>query len=147
MDVDDWALCSLELASGTIGVIEVTRMAAGASEESGFEIYGSQGALIYQESTPNSVRYYSALRKEWVSGPSGIPTPAGERPIDQIWPNPKYSQGMMTNAHMAAQYDLLLNIAENKRSTNDFRSAAQVQQVVEAAYISAKQGGERFNIA
>jgi hypothetical protein len=53
----------------------------------------------------------------------------------------------MTNAHMAAQYDLLLNIAENKRSTNDFRSAAQVQQVVEAAYISAKRDGEPYRLA
>ena len=129
MDVDDWALCSLELASGTIGVIEVTRMAAGASEESGFEIYGSQGALIYQESTPNTVRYYNVRRKEWVSGPSGIPRRQANDPSTRSGPTPKYSQGMMTNAHMAA-HDLLLNIAENKRSTNDFRSAAQVQQVV-----------------
>src|SRR5512143_337849 len=31
VDVDDWALAKLELDNGAVGVIEVTRMAAGAS--------------------------------------------------------------------------------------------------------------------
>lgn len=142
VDVDDWALCTLELVSGATGVIEVTRMAAGASQESGFEIYGSRGALIYRESNPDSVFYYSLQKGEWRSALGHLPTPSGERPIEQIYPTSKYSQGMMTNAHLAAEADLLLNIAENKPSTNNFRSAARVQQVVEAVYLSAKAGGE-----
>jgi len=146
VDVDDWALCTLELKNGATGVIEVTRMAAGASEESGFEIYGSKGALLYRESNPNTVRYYSMQKGEWISGPRDVPPVAGERPVDKIWPTSKYAQGMMTNAHMAAEYDLLLNIAENKSSLNDFRSASKIQQVVEAAYLSAGRGGERYRL-
>ena len=142
VDVDDWALCTLELLSGATGVIEVTRLAAGASQESGFEIYGSRGALIYRENNPDSVFYYSLQKGEWLSGLGRLPAPSGERPIEQIYPTSKYSQGMMTNAHLAAEADLLLNIAENKPSTNNFRSAARVQQVVEAVYLSAKAGGE-----
>ena len=146
VDVDDWALCSLELASGAVGDIEVTRMAAGASQASGFEIYGSKGALVYRESQPNTVRYYNLRTGEWIDGPGGLPAPAGERPLDQIWPTAKYSQGTMTNAHLAAQSDLLLNIAENKPGLNDFRSAAKVQQVVDAAYASAKQDSELYQL-
>lgn len=146
VDVDDWALCTLELLSGATGVIEVTRMAAGASQESGFEIYGSRGALIYRESNPDSVFYYNMQNGEWRSGLSRLPDPSGERPIAQIYPTSKYSQGMLTNAHLAAEADLLLNIAENKPSTNNFRSAARVQQVVEAVYLSAKAGGEVYKL-
>lgn len=146
VDVDDWTLCSLELANGAVGVIEATRMAAGASEDSGFEIYGSKGALIYRESNPNKVSYFSLAKGEWINGPSGVPAPAGERPVDQTWPNSKYSQGTFTNAHMAAEYDLLLNIAEGKPSANNFRSAAKVQQVLEAAYRSAGRGGEPYRL-
>lgn len=146
VDVDDWALCSLELKSGGTGVVEVTRMAAGASQESGFEIYGSKGALVYRESDPDNVEYYSFRKGEWIHGPKDLPPVEGERPVDQIWPTSKYAQGMMTNAHMAAEYDLLLNIAENKFSLNDFRSASKIQQIVEAAYLSAKRGGERYRL-
>lgn len=146
VDVDDWALCSLELAGGATGAIEVTRLAAGASEDSGFEIYGSRGALRYRESDPGAVLFYSRARGEWIHGPAELPAPAGERPIGQIWPTSKYTQGTITNAHLAAEYDLLLNIAEGRPSPNDFRSAARVQQVVEAAYLSAGREGERYRL-
>jgi predicted dehydrogenase len=142
VDVDDWMLCTLELASGVNGVIEVTRMAAGAHEDAGFEIYGSKGSLVYTEREHAAVRLFSLRSGEWISGPADVPNVEGERPIDQIWPGAKLAQGMMTNAHMAAEYDLLLNIIENKRSLNDFRSASKVQQVIESAYLSAGRGGE-----
>ncbi|MCZ7552904.1 MAG: Gfo/Idh/MocA family oxidoreductase [Anaerolineales bacterium] len=146
VDVDDWALCMLDLVNGSSGVIEVTRMAAGASEESGFEIYGSKGALIYREGEPDKVRYFSLQKGEWIDGPKNTPPIADERPIEQLWPNAKYSQGMMTNAHLAEEYDLLLNIAEDKPAKNNFRSAAKVQQVLEAAYNSARRDGELYKL-
>jgi predicted dehydrogenase len=146
VDVDDWALATLELSSGAIGVIEVTRMAAGASQASGFEVYGSQGALIYAESNPESVRYYNLKRGEWINGPAKVPPLPGERPIEQLWPSSKYSQGFMTNAHLAAEYDLLLNVAEKKPSLIDFKAAAKAQAVIEAAYLSADRGGKVYRL-
>jgi predicted dehydrogenase len=144
VDVDDWMVATLELSSGAVGVIEVTRMAAGASQASGFEVYGSQGALIYTESNPDSVRYYNLKRGEWVNGPAKVPLVVGERPIEQLWPSGKYSQGFMTNAHLAAEYDLLLNVAEKRPSQIDFKAAADAQAVIEAAYLSAERGGEVY---
>ena len=105
------------------------------------------GGFDYHESDPESLRYYNLQKGEWIKTPSKLPTPAGEPPIEQIWPTPKYSQGMMTNAHLACEYDLLLNIAENKPSRNDFHSAARVQQVVDAVYLSASQGGAAYKLA
>ena len=146
VDVDDWALANLELQSGAVGVLEVTRMAAGASQASGFEVYGSQGALIYAESNPEAVRYFNLKRGEWVNGPAKVPPWPGERPIEQLWPNAKYSLGAMVNSHMAAQYDLLLNVAEKKASQADFKAAAEAQAVVEAAYLSAERGGSLYRL-
>jgi len=42
----------------------------------------------------------------------------------------------MTNAHLAAEYDLLLNVAEKRPSQIDFKAAAEAQAVIEAAYLS-----------
>jgi len=146
VDVDDWALCTLEMKSGATGSLEVTRMAAGASEASGFEVYGSKGALIYREHDPLRVDYFSVRRGEWIRGPGDVPPVDGERPIEQVWPSSKYSLGGFVNAHLAAQVDFLLNIQENKPSQVDFRTAAKVQEVLEAAFLSAERGGELYRL-
>ena len=146
VDVDDWAMCTLEMKSGAVGSVEVTRMAAGASDASGFEVYGSKGALIYGEHDPLRVEYFSVRRNEWILGPGDIPPVGSERPIEQVWPSAKYSLGAFVNAHLAAQYDFLLNVQEKKPSQADFRSAAKVQEVLEAAFLSAERGGELYRL-
>ncbi len=142
VDVDDWAHCTLELSSGTVGVLEVTRMAAGAEDATNFEVYGSKGALLFHASDPNFAHLYDLKRQQWVRGEISLPPIPGERPIEHVWPSSKYSQGYMTNAHLAAAYDFLLHVAEGKPSQVDFRAGAAAQEVIEAAYISAVHSGE-----
>nr|MBC7243811.1 Gfo/Idh/MocA family oxidoreductase [Chloroflexota bacterium] len=146
VDVDDWALCTLELASGAVGVLEVTRMAAGAEDATEFEVYGNKGALLFQVREPNFAYLYDLRRQQWIRGTMNLPPIPGERPIEQIWPSAKYSQGHMTNAHLAAAYDFILNVAEKKPSQVDFRAGAAAQEVIEAAYISAAHGGELIRL-
>jgi predicted dehydrogenase len=146
VDVDDWALCTMELESGAMGVVEVTRMAAGAADETALEIYGSQGALIFHISQPNFVRYYDLNRKTWSMGAIDVPEFPGERPIGKLWPGGKYSQGLMTDAHLASAYDFLLCVAEGRPSTIDFEAGLATQEVLEAAYLSAARGGERIDL-
>ena len=146
VDVDDFALVTLELHNGAVGVLEVTRVAAGASEATGFEVYGRKGSAHFQTAQPEQARIYRSAQKQWVSGYPDSPPIGGERPIDQLWPNPKFSQGYFTNHHMAETYDVLLNVAEQRQSLIDFRSAARDQQVVEAAYDSAASGRQRIII-
>jgi len=146
VDVDDWAQCTLELSTGAVGVLEVTRMAAGAEDATDFEVYGSKGALLFQAGDPNFARLYDLKRQQWIRGSMNLPPIPGERPIEHIWPSSKYSQGYMTNAHLAAAYDFLLNVAERKPSQVDFRAGAAAQEVIEAAYISAAHGGESIRL-
>lgn len=147
VDVDDLALVTLELENGAVGTLEVTRVAAGASEAAGFAVYGRKGSAHFETDRPEQARVYLASQKRWVSGFPDLPGLPGERPMEMLWPNAKFSQGHFTNQHMAAAYDLLLNVAEQRSSMIDFRSAARDQAVVEAAYESAANGGRRVIVA
>jgi predicted dehydrogenase len=146
VDVDDWMQCTLELQRGTIGLLEVTRMAAGAGEETTLEIFGSKGAVAFHIAQPDTVRYFDARRGQWLQGNLGTPAPVGERPLETIFPNAKFSQGMMTNVHLASVYDFLQCIVEGKPSALSFKTAVGVQEVLEAAYTSAARGGERLTL-
>ena len=144
VDVDDWMQCTLEMGSGAVGQVEVTRVAAGAGEETTLEIYGSQGAVAFYMAQPDTVRYFDARRGQWLQGKLALPSPSGERPLEAIYPNAKFSQGTMTNTHLASVYDFLQCIVEGKPSALNFASALQVQEVLEAAYASAARRGERL---
>jgi predicted dehydrogenase len=146
VDVDDWTLCTLGLTNGSTGTIEVTRMAAGAGEATRLEVYGSQGALSFDYRRPDSVSWYDIKRKQWSSGVFSLPPLPGERPIEQIWPGSKYSQGLMTNAHLASAYNFLLHVVDNGGSTIDFRAGLAVQEIVEAAYISNEHQAEKIRL-
>jgi predicted dehydrogenase len=147
VDVDDWMLATLELESGAVGQVEVHRMAAGAGEDTKLEIYGSKGALAFHIAQPDSVRHYSQQRGQWLQGAVQANAPAGDmRALESIYPNPKFSQGTMTNSHLASAYDFLLCVAENRPSALDFRAALAVQEILEAAYCSAQRGGEKLKL-
>jgi len=141
VDVDDWTHCRLELGSGAIGHIEVTRMAAGAAEATSFEIFGSQGTLNFHIARPYAVRFHDLRKGYWSDGAIEAPTPEGERPIQALWPSGKYSQGLMSDAHLASIYDFMQCIHEGKPSAIDFRAGMAVQEVLEAAYTSADREG------
>jgi len=146
VDVDDWTLATLELKSGAVGTIEATRMAAGVTDPTGLEIYGSRGSLVYRSANPDTVQFHSLKRGQTVSGRLDAGEVAGERPIQALWPDNKYNLGQFVNHHLAAQYDLLLNLAQGGRSLIDFGAAAAAQEVIEAAYLSAARGGDRVSL-
>jgi len=140
VDVDDWAHCTLELENGVVGVIEVTRMAAGAEQDYSLEIFGSQGSLAFDVQQPTTVSHFDLKKGYWTKGSIDRSTMPGERPIATLWPPAKFSQGMMTNAHLACAYDFLQCIAEGKPSTVDFSVGLAAQEVLEACYHSARNG-------
>jgi len=142
VSVDDWGLVVMESKCGAVGVLEATRMAAGATDAVGFEVYGTEGSATFRASQPELVEFHSLKRRQWLRGALDLPPLGGERPTEKLWASGKYSQGYFMNHHMAAEYDLLLNVAEGRRSPCNFRSAAKAQEVIEAAYRSAAQGGE-----
>ena len=141
VDVDDWALTNLEASAGIPGTIEVSRIAAGSGEATAFEVYGSLGAVAFRHTDPDTALIYDLSRKIWMRGSLALPADVSERPLPLIYPSSKFSQGDMTNRHMASLYDFLLNLKENKPAAIDFNAAVKAQRAVEAAYQSAAQDG------
>ena len=146
VDVDDWAHCTLETSSGAVGWIEVSRMAAGSGESTAFEVYGSRGSVAYRHTHPDTALFYDLNRKEWLEGPGDLSQAAVQKPRPGLWPTSKFSQGEMTNRHMASLYDFLLNIKEDKPAWVSFDVARKAQEVVEAAYRSATQNGDWISL-
>jgi predicted dehydrogenase len=146
VDVEDWALVQLGLPNDACGTIEVTRVAAGAGEESGLEIHGSLGSLKMDIGHPEQLKYYDVKRRQWIDGKLEFPPATGLRPLEGLWPPSKQSMGYMLNAHLACCYDFLQYIQEQKPSPLDFNAALAAQEMLEAAYLSASKGGQRINL-
>lgn len=147
VDVDDWALCSLALRGGAVGTIEVTRMAAGAGGATGIELHGRRGSLVFRTTDPRRVRWHSLETGRWTEvGGEGAGLP-GERPLSQIFPSGKYSQGYSTDIHMASAYDFLLDVVEAGQSKPDFQDGLAAQRVADAFYRSAAADGSPLDLS
>jgi len=146
VDVDDWAHCTLETSSGAVGWIEVSRMAAGSGESTALEVYGTRGSVAYRHTHPDTALFYDLSRKQWLEGPGGLSREVAQRTRPGLWPTSKFSQGEMTNRHMASLYDFLLNLKESKPAWISFEVARKAQEVIEAAYRSAAQDGDWISL-
>ncbi len=146
VDVDDWTLCTLGLKSGAVGVLEATRVASGARDDTEFSIFGSKGSLHFHISDPLFARWHDFRRGQWTQGAIDAGPVPGERPIAQVWPAGKYSQGPFTDTHLAAAYSFLLDVAEGQPSMVDFQAGLAAQEVVEAVYRSAARGGDTIHL-
>jgi predicted dehydrogenase len=142
VDVDDWGICLIGMKNGSIGSLESSRMGGGASEEPRLEIFGSKGSLIIDLHDSMHVQYYNQKKNQVQTGGFDFPTPDGERPIAEIWPPGKKSNGPFKDAHTAGIYDFLLNINEKKNSPVNFKVAVQAQEILEAAYLSSARDGQ-----
>ena len=146
VDVDDWALCTLELNNGAIGHIEASRMAAGSGDDIGLQVFCRKGSVHFNAGDPNNVRIHELITDRWLSGRQSCPEICGERPIANIYPSGKFSQGRFMDSHLASCYDFLHCVQQGTPSHSDFQSALSVQQILEAAYSSASTTGEMLNL-
>jgi predicted dehydrogenase len=106
VDVDDFAHLELELQNHVCGAIEVSRVAAGATGDLNFEIYGTKGSMKISTAQPEypSVCFWD--QHQWGSGRQFVFADA-EDDIHRLWPTDKFSLGWMTNLHMASIYGFL----------------------------------------
>lgn len=147
VDVDDWCLATFQHSNGAVGTIEVSRVAAGTGEDTRFELFCSKGALRFSASKPETLEWLELGSNHWVQGISAIDARINGHPILELWAAPKYSLGMMVNAHLASLYDFSLCLLENKESEINFENALQTQLLLELANQSAKSGGECLGVS
>ncbi len=141
VDVDDIALLHLRMADGTLGLVEISRMGTGFSNEATFEVFGEGGAIRFHAANPAWLEVYDAREAELPLG--GM---RGFRQIEAIgrYPGAKMPDWSMTpgfeRSHAECQYQFLRAITENRPASPSLADGLHIQTVMEAAMRSSAAG-------
>lgn len=146
VDVDDWALCTLDMKNGSNGIIEVTRCAGGMGRLATFEIFGSEGSVTADFMTAEQVRFYSRKQNEWITHSDDSLVEQTTQNKSNFWLSDDKNIDFITKVHLAAIVDMLFSIHQGKRSMNDFGSALVNQNILETAYKSAQMEGKKVHL-
>ena len=146
VDVDDWALCTVDLESGAQGSIEVTRLSGGMGTSTSMGIFGSGGSVVIDINHPLRCEFYDQKSNQYQYGDLDFPAPEGESEISSYWPPAKMSLGHFVDAHSACIYDFLQRIRVGRQSPLNFDDAVKTQEILEAAYLSASRNTETIQL-
>jgi len=141
VEADDIALLQLEMENGAMGTVEASRLATGTNDELRIEIHGSKGAIYFNLMDPNWLWIYDTRDvKEPIGGFRGFKKieTVQRYPKPASLPGPKFSVGWM-RYHIASQFDFIKRVVEKKEGSPSFLDGYRVQEVMEAAQVSAKK--------
>jgi len=137
VDVDDLALLELRLENGALGVLDVSRMGTGATNDLELEVFGDQGAIRFNLANPNWLYIYDAREP---SGPFG-----GTRGFKRL-ETVQHFEGQLAphwtmpvsfvRSHAESQYRFLKAIWQDEQPRPDMADGLRVQAIMEAAYLS-----------
>lgn len=138
--VDDHAQLLVDLVEGGVGIIEVSRVAQGTTDDLNFEIHGSRGAIKFDVMDPNWLYIYDAGDKREPLG--------GENGFKQVQTMHSYPSNAIPGArsmvnpmgmHANSQYQMILAAAGLQPASPTTRDGYLVQQVLDASYRSARE--------
>jgi predicted dehydrogenase len=136
VDVEDTAFLQIRLSSSVIGTLEASRMATGATNDVWFEVRGDKGALRFTLEEPNWLYVYDThagdktrgfVRVETVSRYEGALAPDWSQPVG------------VNRTHAECQYRFLRAIWDDTPTSPNIDDGLRVQEIVEAAYVSAER--------
>ena len=138
--VDDHAQLMVELTAGGVGIVEVSRVAQGTTDNLNFEIHGSQGSIKFDVMDPNWLYVYDAGEaKDPLGGNHGFKQiqtmhcyPGNQIPGVRSLVN---AMGM----HANSQYQLIQAVLGLRPASPSTRDGYYVQQVLDASYRSARE--------
>jgi predicted dehydrogenase len=136
----DDALCFLaRFRQGALGTFMATRFATGRKNYLRLEIFGSEGALVFNLERLNELEFYSRADPESEQGFRTIVVTESAHPyISAWWPAGHIIGWEHTFIHEVK--DLLEGIAKGKAVHPDFYDGLRCQQVLDAALRSADEG-------
>lgn len=141
VDVDDIALLHLRLADGTLGLVEISRMGTGTTNDLQIEIYGDKGALRFSAADPSWLEVYDVRDAETPLG--GM---RGFRRLETVQryegqKAPDWTMGpSFVRSHAECQYQFLRAVSENRRPSPSLEDGLRVQEVMAAALRSSAEG-------
>ena len=139
IEADDIAFLSLKMKDGSIGSVEVSKVATGTNDELRFEIHGDKGALRFNLMEPNWLEFYdNTLPEAALGGVRGyvrIECVQRYAPPGNIFPGPKFTLGWL-RGHVHSLYNFLGCVHEGTPASPSFAEGAYIQYVMEQAYLS-----------
>jgi levoglucosan dehydrogenase len=140
VDVDDIALLHARMANGVLGIVEVSRMGTGATNDLVVEIFGDQGAIRFDVTNPSWLEVYDARDKQEPYG--GM---RGFRKVETVqrYPGQKAPDWTMTpsfvRGHAECQYQFLRAIWDGTPASPSIADGLHIQEVMEAAVRSSDE--------
>ncbi|MCX8035490.1 MAG: Gfo/Idh/MocA family oxidoreductase [Candidatus Sumerlaeia bacterium] len=135
VDAEDHAVMLVRTASGALGTIEASKIAAGIEDELRVEIHGTRGALRFNLMDPNWVEVFDAAAPDqpfggergWkrIASVHRYPAPGG-------WPGVKFPVGWM-RSHVACVHNFLSAIAAGAKAEPGLEVGVRVQELIAAA--------------
>jgi len=141
VDVDDIALLQARMADGTLGLVEISRMGTGATNDLQVEIFGDKGALRFNAADPSWLEVYDVRD-------AGQPL-GGMRGFRRLETVQRYEGqkapdwSMAPNfgrSHAECQYQFLKAISEGREPSPSLADGLHVQEIMEAALRSSLEG-------
>lgn len=142
VDVDDIALMHARLATGMLGLVEISRMGTGLNNEVTVEIFGDKGAIRFNIADPAWLEVYDTRDADTpFGGMRGFKKiEAGGRFAGAKSPDGTMAPGF-NRSHAEGLYQLCRAIWDDKPATPSLSDGLHIQQVMEAAERSSAQGG------
>lgn len=140
VDVDDIALLHLRMADNTLGLVEISRMGTGATNDLVIEIFGDKGAIRFDLTQPNWLEVYDVRDKDQPMG--GM---RGFRNVETVqrYEGQKAPDWTMTpnfeRSHAECQYRFLKAIWDDRPAAPSLADGLRVQEIMAAATQSSDE--------
>lgn len=142
---DDIALLTVRFSSGAVGSIQLSRVAAGAPNQLGFEAFGSDGHVSFDSTKLNEYSIYESSNASAGSdGPRRVIVGPDAPYYSDV--SPMRARGTGTGygeAFMAEIQEFVGAVAERNTIEPTFASTVHTMRIVESALDSARECGPR----
>ncbi len=141
--VEDASLMMVEFANGAVGSFEATRFAPGRKNRNSFEIYGSEGALVFDLERMNELQFHSRRDPEHAQGFRTILATEACHPYINHWWPPGHVLGY-EHAFTHGMVDFVASVANGTPLEPNFRDGVKCIRVLAAALKSAANGRKEW---
>ncbi|MDB6170753.1 MAG: oxidoreductase domain protein [Chthoniobacteraceae bacterium] len=137
--VEDASLMMVEFENGAVGSFEATRFAPGRKNRNTFEIYGSEGSLVFDLERMNELQFHSRNDPEHAQGFRTILATEPCHPYIKHWWPPGHIIGY-EHEFTHAVVDFVEAVAKGTPIEPNFHDGLKCVRVLEAALKSAASG-------
>jgi predicted dehydrogenase len=137
--VEDAAFVTLAFGNGALGSIDTSRFAPGRKNHHSFEIYGSEGSLLFDLERSNELRFFSRRDPAHAQGFRTILATEGVHPFMHAWWPPGHIIGYQ-HPFFHALVDFIAAITGDGVVRPNFEDGLRETLVLEAALEAARSG-------